>query len=165
MLRAIRRGTDDAGSRRAYCVGKGNLLSSYHIPRPDVLDVSSRPSLRPLRDTFQDFGAAIRTTWAAEGAWRSWLIRLFAKACPPASTAPTSMQCMSVRNADSNHDVTDNRQRSYWTNIAREFPGTTVSIIVFDTPYQVSNLEPFLTPRISCDWQVCASRLENRKYF
>lgn len=36
-------------------------------------------------------------------------------------------------------------QRSYWTNIARSFPRTTISIIVFDTPYHV-----------------CASRLQHR---
>jgi len=28
-------------------------------------------------------------------------------------------------------------QRSYWINIAREFPGTTVWVIVFQTPYEV----------------------------
>ncbi|KAI6016001.1 AAA domain-containing protein [Pisolithus microcarpus] len=36
-------------------------------------------------------------------------------------------------------------QRSYWTNIARAFPRTTISVIVFDTPYHV-----------------CASRLQHR---
>ncbi|KAL4063142.1 P-loop containing nucleoside triphosphate hydrolase protein [Scleroderma citrinum] len=36
-------------------------------------------------------------------------------------------------------------QRSHWTKIAREFPGTTISVIVFDTPYHV-----------------CAFRLQNR---
>ncbi|KAH6916122.1 AAA domain-containing protein, partial [Coprinopsis sp. MPI-PUGE-AT-0042] len=36
-------------------------------------------------------------------------------------------------------------QRSYWINIAREFPGTSVWIIVFDTPYEV-----------------CAERLQHR---
>lgn len=36
-------------------------------------------------------------------------------------------------------------QRSYWTNIARGFNRTTISIIVFDTPYHV-----------------CASRLQHR---
>ncbi len=29
-------------------------------------------------------------------------------------------------------------QRAYWINIAREFPGTSVWVIVFDTPYEVS---------------------------
>ncbi|KAG2344055.1 hypothetical protein BDR05DRAFT_932659 [Suillus weaverae] len=29
------------------------------------------------------------------------------------------------------------RQRSHWINIARQFPGTSISVIVFDTPYQV----------------------------
>ncbi|KAG1880341.1 hypothetical protein C8R48DRAFT_767138 [Suillus tomentosus] len=28
-------------------------------------------------------------------------------------------------------------QRSHWINIARQFPGTSISVIVFDTPYQV----------------------------
>ncbi|KIJ62052.1 hypothetical protein HYDPIDRAFT_95380 [Hydnomerulius pinastri MD-312] len=28
-------------------------------------------------------------------------------------------------------------QRSYWTNIARAFPGTSICVIVFDTPYHV----------------------------
>ncbi|KAG2070241.1 hypothetical protein BDR04DRAFT_1054574 [Suillus decipiens] len=28
-------------------------------------------------------------------------------------------------------------QRSHWINIARQFPGTPISVIVFDTPYQV----------------------------
>ncbi|KAH7890728.1 AAA domain-containing protein, partial [Phlebopus sp. FC_14] len=37
------------------------------------------------------------------------------------------------------------RQRSYWTAIAHEFPGTSISVIVFDTPYQA-----------------CASRLQRR---
>jgi len=37
------------------------------------------------------------------------------------------------------------RQRSHWSAIAREFPGTTISIIVFDTPYDV-----------------CVSRLQRR---
>ncbi|KAF8449067.1 hypothetical protein L210DRAFT_3389039 [Boletus edulis BED1] len=36
-------------------------------------------------------------------------------------------------------------QRSYWSAIARAFPGTSISIIVFDTPYDV-----------------CASRLQRR---
>ncbi|KAF9245272.1 AAA domain-containing protein [Melanogaster broomeanus] len=36
-------------------------------------------------------------------------------------------------------------QRSYWTGIAREFLGTSISVIVFHTPYQV-----------------CASRLQQR---
>ncbi|KAG2366878.1 AAA domain-containing protein [Suillus spraguei] len=36
-------------------------------------------------------------------------------------------------------------QRSHWINIARQFPGTPISIIVFDTPYQV-----------------CSSRLQER---
>ncbi|KAF4594181.1 hypothetical protein EYR40_008984 [Pleurotus pulmonarius] len=27
-------------------------------------------------------------------------------------------------------------QRAYWINIAREFPGTSVWVIVFDTPYE-----------------------------
>ncbi|KAH7922587.1 P-loop containing nucleoside triphosphate hydrolase protein [Leucogyrophana mollusca] len=31
----------------------------------------------------------------------------------------------------------DPTQRSYWIKIAREFPGTSVCIIVFDTPYQL----------------------------
>ncbi|KAG0709222.1 P-loop containing nucleoside triphosphate hydrolase protein [Suillus ampliporus] len=31
----------------------------------------------------------------------------------------------------------DALQRSHWINIAREFPGTSISVIVFDTPYQV----------------------------
>lgn len=31
----------------------------------------------------------------------------------------------------------DASQRSHWINIAREFPGTSISVIVFDTPYQV----------------------------
>ncbi|KAI0255811.1 hypothetical protein BJV78DRAFT_576204 [Lactifluus subvellereus] len=31
----------------------------------------------------------------------------------------------------------DSTQRSHWTGIAREFPGTAVWIIVFDTPYEV----------------------------
>ncbi|RDB23824.1 hypothetical protein Hypma_009019 [Hypsizygus marmoreus] len=29
-------------------------------------------------------------------------------------------------------------QRSYWIKIAREFPGTSIWVIVFDTPYEVS---------------------------
>ncbi|KIK83710.1 hypothetical protein PAXRUDRAFT_832026 [Paxillus rubicundulus Ve08.2h10] len=37
------------------------------------------------------------------------------------------------------------QQRSYWTTIARVFPGTSISVIVFDTPYNV-----------------CASRLQRR---
>lgn len=37
------------------------------------------------------------------------------------------------------------QQRSYWINIAREFPGTSVWVIVFDTPYEV-----------------CAARLQHR---
>ncbi|KAF8845169.1 hypothetical protein BDN67DRAFT_941988 [Paxillus ammoniavirescens] len=36
-------------------------------------------------------------------------------------------------------------QRSYWTTIARAFPGTSISVIVFDTPYNI-----------------CASRLQRR---
>ncbi|KAG6334609.1 hypothetical protein ID866_4485 [Astraeus odoratus] len=36
-------------------------------------------------------------------------------------------------------------QRSYWTNITHAFPGTSISVIVFDTPYHV-----------------CASRLQYR---
>ncbi|KAF8972654.1 P-loop containing nucleoside triphosphate hydrolase protein, partial [Flammula alnicola] len=36
-------------------------------------------------------------------------------------------------------------QRSYWIEIAREFPGTAVWVIVFDTPYEI-----------------CAARLQNR---
>ncbi|KAI6161718.1 AAA domain-containing protein [Pisolithus thermaeus] len=36
-------------------------------------------------------------------------------------------------------------QRSYWTNIARAFPPTTINVIVFDTPYHV-----------------CVSRLQHR---
>ncbi|KAG1746676.1 P-loop containing nucleoside triphosphate hydrolase protein [Suillus paluster] len=31
----------------------------------------------------------------------------------------------------------DALQRSHWINIARSFPGTSISVIVFDTPYQV----------------------------
>jgi len=38
-------------------------------------------------------------------------------------------------------------QRSYWINIAREFPGTLVWIIVFDTPYEI-----------------CAARLQSRRF-
>ena len=30
-------------------------------------------------------------------------------------------------------------QRSYWIQIAQEFPGTRVWVIVFDTPYDVGN--------------------------
>lgn len=37
------------------------------------------------------------------------------------------------------------QQRSYWTTIARAFPGTSISVIVFDTPYNI-----------------CASRLQQR---
>ena len=33
---------------------------------------------------------------------------------------------------------TYHRQRSHWINIAREFPGTPVWVIVFDAPYEVS---------------------------
>ncbi|KDR67974.1 hypothetical protein GALMADRAFT_257499 [Galerina marginata CBS 339.88] len=36
-------------------------------------------------------------------------------------------------------------QRSYWIQIAREFPGTAVWVIVFDTPYEI-----------------CAARLQTR---
>ncbi|PPQ66665.1 hypothetical protein CVT26_009419 [Gymnopilus dilepis] len=42
-----------------------------------------------------------------------------------------------------------NSQRSYWINIAREFPGTTVWVIVFDTPYEVGHAlvhSPFKFP-------------------
>jgi len=42
----------------------------------------------------------------------------------------------------------DPTQRAHWINIAREFPGTRVGIIVFDTPYNV-----------------CASRLHTRMFF
>ncbi|KAF8899607.1 AAA domain-containing protein [Gymnopilus junonius] len=38
-------------------------------------------------------------------------------------------------------------QRSYWIDIAREFPGTAVWVIVFDTPYEV-----------------CAARLQTRTF-
>ena len=101
ILRALRRGTDNAGSRRAYCVGEGNFfLSSYRIPPVDrLVNVSivpcrsSRPSLRPLRGTFQGFAAAIRTTWVTESKWKSWLTKLFGKACLLALIAPTSMPC------------------------------------------------------------------------
>lgn len=34
------------------------------------------------------------------------------------------------------------RQRSHWIGIAREFPGTPVWVIVFDTPYDVSAKNP-----------------------
>jgi hypothetical protein len=34
------------------------------------------------------------------------------------------------------------RQRSHWINIAREFPGTSIWVIVFDTPYDVSDPPP-----------------------
>lgn len=37
-------------------------------------------------------------------------------------------------------------QRSHWINIARQFPGTSISVIVFDTPYQV-----------------CSARLQERR--
>jgi len=40
----------------------------------------------------------------------------------------------------------DSTQRSHWIGIAREFPGTPVWVIVFDTPYDV-----------------CAARLSNRR--
>ena len=108
ILRALRRGTDDAGSRRAYCVGKGNLfLSSYQIPPPDKLVMcqlcharSSRPSLRPLRGTFQGFAAAIRTTWVTESEWKSCLVKLFEKAYLLALIAPTSIPCTLVSDGD-----------------------------------------------------------------
>lgn len=32
-----------------------------------------------------------------------------------------------------------NRQRSYWIEIASEFPGTLIWLIVFDVPYEVSD--------------------------
>ncbi|KAF4610539.1 hypothetical protein D9613_006727 [Agrocybe pediades] len=42
-------------------------------------------------------------------------------------------------------DEKEDRQRSYWIQIAREFPGTEIWVIVFDTPYEV-----------------CAERLKHR---
>ncbi|KAI0060940.1 P-loop containing nucleoside triphosphate hydrolase protein [Artomyces pyxidatus] len=41
----------------------------------------------------------------------------------------------------------DESQRAHWINIARDFPGTAVWVIVFDTPYQV-----------------CAERLQTRRH-
>jgi len=37
------------------------------------------------------------------------------------------------------HTHETSSQRSHWISIAREFPGTTVWVIVFDTPYDVSS--------------------------
>ena len=34
--------------------------------------------------------------------------------------------------------LTPHRQRATWIDIAGEFPGTVVHVIVFDTPYEVS---------------------------
>ncbi|KDQ61586.1 hypothetical protein JAAARDRAFT_99271, partial [Jaapia argillacea MUCL 33604] len=41
----------------------------------------------------------------------------------------------------------DESQRSHWINIAHEFPGTSIWVLVFDTPYDV-----------------CAARLQNRMF-
>jgi hypothetical protein len=40
-------------------------------------------------------------------------------------------------------------QRSHWISIAREFPGTAIWVIVFDTPYDVS-CNPLPPPRGRC---------------
>ncbi|KAF5373333.1 hypothetical protein D9615_007444 [Tricholomella constricta] len=47
-------------------------------------------------------------------------------------------------------------QRSYWIEIAREFPGTSVWVIVFDTPYEGSDQR-----RVGLG-KICAARLRTR---
>ncbi len=43
----------------------------------------------------------------------------------------------------------NSRQRSYWIEIARKFPGTNIWVLVFDTPYEVGTRDRTLSAKVA----------------
>lgn len=129
-------------------------------------------SRRLLRIISPGSAAVTKMTWVTDSELRNLPTKRFAKVARPASTGPISMPRTSVRLARTyayRPLTSSKRQRSYWSTIARAFPGTSISIIVFDTPYHVrkrnARTDKWLT-LISLRFfpQVCASRLQRRKF-
>jgi hypothetical protein len=112
--------------------------------RPAVFYYSiSLLSPRLLRAISPGSAAVTRMIWVTGSESRSLPTTRFVKVALLASIGPISMPCTSARlrlahTYSCKLLMPSERQRSHWSTIARAFPGTSISIIVFDTPYHVS---------------------------